>query len=348
MPSSKFSSGTTMILAGDIGGTNTRLALFEPNSLSPVKGSLTKYPSAQHKSLEDILGLYLTEFLPAAGLKKPKLKSAGFGVAGPIRDGKVKTTNLPWSMDAKKLAKKLGVKSAALVNDLYATAAGIEVLPKSAFVVLRKGKRPKSGGTRAVIAPGTGLGHASLIWDGKRHIINPAEAGHIEFAPTTALETRLMQYIAAIDNPAQGFHKRCTYENLVSGPGLRNIYTFLVEAAELPRNDTVAHAPVKDQAGLISQAGLDGSCPTCVKALTIFASIFARQAGNFTLSVYAQDGIYLGGGIPPKILPILQKPQFLATYDDKATQDWVKDVPVSVIVNDLCGLYGAANCATRV
>lgn len=334
-----------MLLAGDIGGTNTRLALFDPKALAPVKASLTKYPSAEHKSLETILEHYMSEFLPAARLGKVRVKSAGFGVAGPVRDGKVRTTNLPWSIDARKLARQLGVRSVAVVNDLYATAAGIEVLPKSAFVVLRKGKRPKSGGTRAVIAPGTGLGHASLVWDGKRHIINPAEAGHIEFAPTSELEIRLLKYISAIDNPERGFFKRCTYENLVSGPGLRNIYTFLVEAEDLPRNDRVAHAPETEQAALISQSGLEGTCPTCAKALAMFTSIFARQAGNFALAVYAQDGMYLGGGIPPRILPALQRPQFLATLSDKATQDWVKDVPVSVITNDLCGLYGAANCA---
>ncbi|MFN4242185.1 MAG: glucokinase [Tepidisphaerales bacterium] len=337
-----------MLLAGDIGGTNTRLALFDPKTLTPVKASVLRYPSGQYKSLEHILDRYLTDLPELLGGAKVKLKGAGFGVAGPVRDGKVKTTNLPWSLDARKLARQLKVKAVALVNDLYAAAAGIEVLPRSAFVVLRKGKRPRSGGTRAIIAPGTGLGHASLVWDGQRHIINPAEAGHIEFAPTSELEIRLLKYISAIDNPEKGFFKRCTYENLVSGPGLRNIYTFLVEAEDLPRNDRVAHAPEHEQAAMISQAGLEGTCPTSAKALALFTSIFARQAGNFALAVYAQDGIYLGGGIPPRILPALQRPQFLTTLSDKATQDWVKDVPVSVITNDLCGLYGAANCARRV
>jgi glucokinase len=337
-----------MILAGDIGGTNTRLAIFDLKTLTPLKGTLTKYPSGGHKSLEDILKLYLGEFLPAAGIKKPRLKFAGFGVAGPVRDGKVKTTNLPWQLDAKKLSKMLGVKTTALVNDLYATAAGIEVLPKSAFAVLRKGKRPKTGGTRAVVAPGTGLGHASLAWTGHGHVINPSEAGHNEFAPTNDFEVGLMQYIAAIDDPSRGFFKRCSYENVLSGPGLRNIYTYLTEKLGHPANPDVTAAIPKDKAGVISMAALAGNCPTCVKAMEAFISIFGAQAGNFCLSVLAQDGIYLGGGIPPKILPALKNPAFLNSFNNKGSQKWVHDVPIYVITNDFCALYGAANSARRV
>lgn len=337
-----------MILAGDIGGTNTRLAIFDPKTLSPVKGSMTKYPSGGHKSLDAIIDLYLGTFLPAAGIKKPKLKHAGFGVAGPVRDGKVKTTNLPWQLDAKKLSTKLGVKTTALVNDLYATAAGIEVLPKSALTALRKGTRPKTGGSRAVIAPGTGLGHASLIWNGTSHSINPSEAGHIEFAPTNDLETELMQHISAIDDTARGFFKRCSYENVLSGPGLRNIYHFLTEVKNRPANAQVSAAEFKDKAGVISMIGLAGTCPTCTKALEMFVSIFGRQAGNFCLSVLAQDGIYLGGGIPPKILAALQKPLFLNAFNNKGPQLWIHEVPIYVITNDLCALYGAANTARRV
>lgn len=347
-----------MILAGDIGGTNTRLSLFDTN-LKPLKGSLIKYPSTQHKSLEDILDLYLAEVPKAAKLtKKLKLKHAGFGVAGPVQNGKVKTTNLPWTLDAKKLAKKLGVKAVALHNDLYATAAGIEVLPKSAFAVLRKGTPVKPGGTRAVIAPGTGLGHASLIWTGGGaggkgggggggHLINPAECGHADFAATNELEDRLRAYIAAKDDTSRGFFKRCSYENILSGPGLRNIYDFLVDSEKYPAHDLVTQAEPKDKPGIISQCGLAESNPTCTKALEIFVSVFGRQAGNFALSVLAQDGVYLGGGIPPKILDALKKPAFLAAFDDKGSQAWVKNLTIQVITNDLCALYGAANSARR-
>lgn len=336
-----------MILAGDIGGTNTRLSLFNPD-LTPVKGTLTKYPSGEHKALEEILEKYVGEFLPKAGVKKLKLKLAGFGVAGPVRDGKVKTTNLPWELDAKKLSKKLGVRTTALVNDLYATAAGIEVLPKSAFTVLRKGSRPKAGGNRAVIAPGTGLGHASLVWTGKTHVICPAEAGHIEFASMNRVEDQLRDFIASKRDPSHGFFGRCSYENVLSGPGLRNIYDFLVQTQKYPVNDLVTKAEMKDKAGVISQCALAGSNPTCSKAMEMFITIFGRQAGNFAMSVLAQDGIYLGGGIPPKILAALQKPDFLAALSDKGSQTWVGEVPVAVITNDLCALYGAGNCATKV
>lgn len=337
-----------MILAGDIGGTNTRLALFDKD-FSPIKGTLTKYPSGSSKSLEAILDQYFAE-LPkmAPKLGKLKIKQAGFGVAGPVRDGKVKTTNLPWELDAKKLSKKLGVKTTALVNDLYATAAGIEVLPKKAFEVIRKGVRPKKPATRAVIAPGTGLGHASLIWDGNDYIINPAEAGHIEFAATNELEWRLTEFIAAKDDVGHGFFKRCSYENILSGPGLRNIYDFLIAKEGFSPFELVMQAEAKDKAGVISQAGLAGSNPTCVKALEILVSVFGRQAGNFALSVLAQDGVYLGGGIPPKILDALKKPEFLAAFNAKGSQVWISDVPIMVITNDLCGLFGAANSATKV
>jgi glucokinase len=336
-----------MILAGDIGGTNTRLALFNTD-LSPVKGSIHKYPSGQHKSLEEILTVYLETVPAELKIKKLKLKYAGFGVAGPVRDGKVKTTNLPWLLDAKKLAKELKVKQAALVNDLYATAAGIEVLPKKSFEVLRKGERLKSGGTRAVIAPGTGLGHASLIWTGKKHLINPSELGHAEFAAASDEEDRLREFIAAKSDPTLGFFGRCSYENVLSGPGLRNIYDFLVTVEGHPNSDAVTAADLKDKAGIISQAGLSEAHPTCAKALEIFTAIFGRQAGNLALAVLAQDGLYLGGGIPPKILPALKKPAFLAAFNNKGSQHWIEQVPVAVITDDLCALYGSANCASRV
>lgn len=339
-----------MILAGDIGGTNTRLALFDPKSFVPIKNSITKYPSGQHKSLEAIIEIYLSTVPAKLGIKKPKLKHGGFGVAGPVRDGKAKTTNLPWMLDSKKLSKLLGLKATALVNDLYATAAGIEVLPKKSFTTLRKGTRLKSGGNRAVVAPGTGLGHASLVFNVKdgSHIISPSEAGHSDFAPVSAMEFRLLEYIAARDDVGHGFYKRCCYENVLSGPGLRNIYNFLVEKELMDANATVGAAELKDQTGLISQAALAGTCPTCVKAMDMLVSIFGRQAGNFCLDVLALDGVYLGGGIPPRILAALQKPMFLEGFNRKGSQAWVADVPVHVITDDLCALYGAANCARRV
>lgn len=345
-----------MILAGDIGGTNTRLSLFD-SDLKPIKGSLMKYPSGQYKSLEEILDIYLGEVSKAARLKgKIKLRHAGFGVAGPVRDGKVKTTNLPWLLDAKKLAKRVGVKVAALHNDLYATASGIEVLPRSAFEVLRKGVSVRPGGTWAVIAPGTGLGHASMIWTGGAggrgkaggHLINPAECGHADFGPTSELEDRLRAHIARKDDPASGFFKRCSYENVLSGPGLRNIYDFLVESEKYPAHDLVTRAEAKQKPGVISQCGLAESNSTCVKALEMFVSIFGRQAGNFALSVMAQDGVYLGGGIPPRIIEALRKPGFLDGFDDKGSQTWIRSVSVKVITDDLCALYGAASFARRV
>lgn len=332
-----------MILAGDIGGTNTRLALFDMD-LAPVKGSIAKYPSGQHRSLEEILEKYLGTVPAELKIKKLKLKHAGFGVAGPVRDGKVKATNLPWTLDAKKLAKMLKVKDAALVNDLYATAAGIEVLPKKSVEVLRKGERPKSGGTRAVIAPGTGLGQASLIWTGKKHFINPAELGHSDFAATSDLEDRLRKHLAA----KEGFAGRCSYENVVSGPGLRNVYDFLVEAENYPAHDLVTQAELKDKSAVISQSGLAESNATCMKALEVFTSIFGRYAGNFAMAVLATDGIYLGGGIPPKMLPALKGPHFLSSLNDKGSQKgWVSQVPVYVITDDLCALYGSGNCARK-
>jgi glucokinase len=337
-----------MILAGDIGGTNTRLALFERPGVQPIKGTLIKYPSRDHKSLEEILVKYVGEITAKSGVKVRKLAGAGFGVAGPVRGGKVKTTNLPWNLDAKRLAKLLKVKSAVLVNDLYATAAGIEVLSKKSLTVLRKGAPPKSGGTRVVTAPGTGLGHASLVWTGERHIICPSEAGHCEFAPTTELESRLRNYIAAHDDPSRGFFKRCSYENVCSGPGLVNIYTFLVEAEGQPAHPEIAHAEPKARPGIVSATGLARSHSTTATALDLFVSILARQSGNMALACVALGGIYLGGGIPPRILPLLQSPAFLNNLSAKGSQKWMDLVPVHVITDDLCALYGAGNVAGRV
>lgn len=336
-----------MILAGDIGGTNTRLALFDAKSLRPLNNSLVKYPSSQFKSLESILDVYLTSVPVLAGIRKVKLAAAGFGVAGPVRDGKVKLTNLSWSLDAAKLAKRLSVKHASLVNDLYATAAGIEVLPPKSLHTLRKGKPPKTPATQGVIAPGTGLGHASLIWAHDDRVINPSEAGHIEFAAKTELEERLRAHIAAIDDPARGFFKRCSYENIVSGRGILNVYTFLTTAAGRKPCPQVEAAEVKDKPGVISQLGLKSADPACTETLELFVTALGRQAGNFTLAVLAQAGLYLGGGIPPKILPALKHPRFLDGFNSKGSQTWVADVPVHVITNDLCALFGAANCARK-
>ncbi len=321
-----------LILAGDIGGTSTRLAYFDATSgaLEPVVEK--RFPSRESGSLEEIITLFAAEQGMIA-------ESACFGIAGPVRNGHVRTPNLPWSVDSALLAGILGLRSVRLLNDLEANAYGIDLLGPDDLIVLNPGV-PDPAGTIAVVSAGTGLGEALAYWDGTTHRPLSSEGGHADFAPRNALEAELLLFL-------RDEYGRVSTERIVSGPGLCNIYRFLRDARRLPETATVAKAMrIKDPAAVISGAALAGECQLCGQALDLFVSLYGAEAGNVSLRVLATGGMYLGGGIAPKIIDRLKEPGFMMAFCAKGRlSPLLENIPVQVILNERTALLGAARCA---
>ena len=324
-----------MILAGDIGGTKTVLAICDPDAgFAIVRESV--YRGAEYPSLEAILDAFLQ---PA---DRGAIAAACFGVAGPVVDRAAKITNLPWTIDAAALAAKLGVP-VALLNDLQATALGALVLPATAFAVLQPATAVAAapGATVAVIAPGTGLGEALLVSDGARYRALPSEGGHADFAPGTDDEIALLRYLRGLHGP------HVSYERVLSGAGIGDLYGFVRAAtgAEEPAWLT-AELAGRDRNAVISQAALAGRDPSCVRALEMFVEVLGAEAGNLALRGLAGGGVVLGGGIPPKILPALQQPRFLERFTGKGRfTAWTRSLGVRVTLEPRAALFGAAHHA---
>jgi len=322
-----------MILAGDIGGTNTRLALLEMEDKWPRVIVEQTFPSREHKSLDEIV----RQFLGEHGLT---IKRACFGVAGPIRNRRSKPSNLPWVVDADQLATLFGFDAVTLVNDLEANAFGLVALEAKDFAVLNEGA-PESEGNTAIISAGTGLGEAGLHFEGKVRRPFASEGGHADFAPRNELEIELLRYLIP------QFH-HVSYERVLSGPGLLNIYTFLrdtgrgEEAAWLA--DEMQEA---DPSAVITRAALEGKSELCMRALDLFVSIYGAEAGNLALKVNATGGVFLGGGIAPRIIDKLKSPAFMEAFTAKGRmRPLLEAVPVRVILNDMTALIGAALCGS--
>jgi glucokinase len=318
-----------MDLAGDIGGTHTRLALFDSDTAHPV--ALEVYSSRDHDGLEPMVRRFLDAH-PA------DVRRACFGVAGPVRDGYVQTTNLPWPVAAAHVAGVLGLDRVALVNDLVANAYGIAELGPDDVATLNAGD-PDLGGTAAVVSAGTGLGEAGIIWDGEHHHVLASEGGHTDFGPRNDVEWALRAHLAAR-------HAHVSYERVCSGMGLVAIHEFLRLDSE-PAPWWLQEQFAAGDAGLvISQAGLDGTDPVCVRALEMLVSIFGAEAGNVALKLLATGGVYLGGGIAPRILPKLRDGAFMQAFTAKGRfSELLARVPVQVILNDRTALLGAARVA---
>jgi glucokinase len=310
-----------MDIAGDIGGTHTRLALFDPGAAGPAAVEI--YSSRDHDGLEAMIGAFLATH-PA------HVERACFGVAGPVQNGHVKTTNLAWPVDARLVARMLGIERVRLVNDLYANAYGIADLGPDDVATLREGD-PALGGNAAVISAGTGLGEAGLFWDRHRYHVFATEGGHTDFAPRDDQETALRAHLARN-------HAHVSYERVCSGMGLVAIHDFLSrrEGVGVGRADASA----------ITRAALDGSDEVCVRALDMMVSIYGAEAGNLALKLLATGGIYVGGGIAPRILEKLQAGPFLEALDAKGRfSELLSRIPVHVILNDRTALLGAARLA---
>jgi glucokinase len=321
-----------LLLAGDIGGTKLHFGLFteERGLRRPLAEAV--YPSIGHGSLEEAVGCFLKE----TGHRATK---AVFGVAGPVFEGKSRITNLPWVIEEARLRVALKIRSVRVINDVQAIACFVPFLRRQDLITLQAGA-PVRHGNLAVIAPGTGLGEAWLAWDGKRYRAFPSEGGHADFAPATKLEGELLAHL-------RGLHGHVSYERVCSGIGIVNIYRFLKEqgvAAEPAWLARMLHHEA-DPVPLIVEKALDREtpCDICVRTLDLFASILGSEAGNVALKILATGGVYLGGGIPPRILPFLEKGRFVEAFLRKGRmRDLVARIPVHVITNPKAALLGAA------
>ncbi len=321
-----------MILAGDIGGTKTNLAIFDVKDSKLVLKEEKKYPGSDYESLDKIVNLFLSEH-------PTKILSASFGIAGPVKEGKAKTTNLPWVIDAKTLANEIKCEHVSLLNDLEANAYGIAVLETKDFFNLNKGDTSIKGNA-ALISAGTGLGEAGLYWDGKNHLPFACEGGHVDFAARNELEMRLFQFLNKEE-------EHVSYEKVLSGIGIHNIYRFLLhDHQSRPGNQLQKDLKEKDPAYVISEYALNNKDLICVEALELFMMLYGSEAGNVALKFLAVGGLYIGGGIAPKILEKLKTSQFMTCFCKKGRMDTLlKPIPVNVILNDNAALLGAARFA---
>lgn len=320
-----------MLIAGDIGGTKTNLALFEEEG-DYTFTNLRKFPSQEYADLKSIVQEYL---LSCEGIKE--IQMACFAIAGPVKEGVCRATNLPWIVDSKALARELNIPTVYLINDLESNAYSIEILSSENILEIHSG-RGNPQGNRCVVSPGTGLGEAGLYWDGKRHHAFAGEGGHCDFAPRDELQIDFCRYL----------YRRFghgSYERALSGPGLINIYDFFRDEMHIEEPVWLADEMKKeDSAKVITVNALEKKSTLCEKALDFFASIFGAECSNTVLKYMALGGVYLGGGIPPKILPKLKEPVFYEGFLDKGRfKELLEEVPIRVILDDKASLKGAAH-----
>lgn len=321
------------VLAGDVGGTHTRLALFPAGGTEPAQSEV--YPSAEHEGLEEMIGAFV-----AAHPAEPS--AATFAVAGPVHRGKTDSVNLAWSVDVANVASKLGMNIGAvsLINDLEANAWGIESLVPTDLVALNDAA-PEEGGAVAVISAGTGLGEAFITYGAGGARVHASEGGHVDFAARSEIEDELRRWLASS-------HEHVSYERVCSGMGLVNVYRFLRERSSAAEPDWLIHGRQEgDEGAAISKAGLERHDELASQALDLMISIYGAQAGNLALTVSAAGGVYLGGGIPPRILPRLRGGTFMSAFTAKGRLTPVLErIPVWVILNDRAALLGAARHAS--
>lgn len=321
-----------MILAGDLGGTKVNLAVVSINGKSVRVESESTYRSQDFDGLESILKRFFSE------RGKPDLEVACFGMAGPVRQNRGIVTNLAWVVDGKALSNWLGV-GVRVINDLEATGFGIPLLDRDQLEVLHEGEEDPTGHA-ALIAAGTGLGQALLFRKDTGFVAMPSEGGHCDFAPRNRLQIELLEHL--LDQ-----FGRVSYERVCSGPGLQLIFDFVVEKKGIEPSEWFRNRSGgdEDESVLISKAALEQQCPASVEALEIFAAVYAAESGNLALKAKATGGLYIGGGIAPKILPKLKERRFYEIFVDKGRMtELMKSIPLRVILEPKTALYGAARC----
>ncbi|HQE99677.1 MAG TPA: glucokinase [Anaerolineae bacterium] len=322
-----------MLLAGDIGGTKTNLAIIDPAGGVGKTVAEATFPSGRYPSLESIV----QQFLNQTGIE---VSRASFGVAGPVVGGRATITNLPWVMDEHNLQRAFDLEAVYLLNDLVSIAYAVPHLEGRDLHVLNEG-RPEPGGAIAVLAPGTGLGEAFLTWEGTRFSAHPSEGGHADFAPVNKLQIKLLRYL----------HDRfdhVSYERICSGMGLPNIYRFFkdTDAYEEPEWLAERLASASDLTPVIVTAAFDEErpCPLCQATLEMFVAILGAEAGNLALKVLSTGGVYLAGGIPPRILPALERESFMDAFLRKGRlSHLLAPMPVRVVLNSKAALLGAVH-----
>ena len=323
-----------MILSGDVGGTSTRLAFFAMEDGRLKELARQTFPSARYPGLEQIIEEFFSR-------QSYRAEAACFGIAGPVRGGRVATTNLAWVVDSESLARGLGLKSVSLLNDLEANAHGIATLAPEALSEIHPGS-PGAAGNAALISAGTGLGEAGLYWDGLSHRPFATEGGHSGFAPADARETELLVHLRR-----RLGHVSC--ERVISGPGLVNIYEFLRDSGHGEEPAWLTEEMRRgDPSAAISEAGLAGRSELCAQALDLFVSAYGSEAGNLALKILATGGVYVGGGIAPKILPKLNEGRFVEAFAAKGRfEPLLRDIPIRVILDPDTALKGAARYAAH-
>jgi glucokinase len=317
-----------MILAGDVGGTKVHLALYDF-----INGKLEytrdkQYPAKNHSGLEEIV----KEFLGAE-----KVTAACFGVPGPVRNGRLRLTNLPWTLDSRELSLSLGIQHVFLINDLEANGYGIAELTSEQIFTLSEGDASQMG-NRALIAAGTGLGEAFLVWDGHSHVPYPSEGGHVDYAPRNEDEIDLLRFLK------QKYNGRISYERIISGMGLTNIYEFLREVRGVEEPAWLAERLTQgDPNAVITELALAAKSEICEKALDMFVSAYGAESANLALKMLSVGGLYVGGGIAPRILEKLKDGTFMKAFTDKGRlSQLLVNMPVRVILESRAALLGAA------
>ena len=320
-----------LILAGDIGGTKTNLALYSHGKTRPVTQAIESYSSRDELDLESIVEQFFEKH-PAS------ISEACFAIAGPVIDGRCKTTNLPWDVSEQWIKQRFGW-NVRLINDLAATALSIPLLHSRELHPLNNAM-PQKGGNIALVAPGTGLGTSVLVWHDGKYIPIPSEGGHVDFAPTDKAQVLLWKYMYE-------HYGHVSIERVVSGMGILNIFSYLKETGRYQVPSWLAEdIERRDPARAITEAAIQKKDPLCVKVLSMFTSILGSIAGNLALTVLATGGVYIGGGIPPKILPALNDGVFMNAFANKGRfKDLLEKISVRVILNDRAAILGAARCA---
>jgi glucokinase len=326
-----------VILAGDVGGTKCNLALYQVRGDKYEQIAKYRYQSREFSSFDAIIAKFLSD-IPndtseaAAG----KIEAAGFGVAGPVIDHRVKATNLPWVVDAAGLASQLATAHVVLLNDLEATGYGLALLGPSEISTLNRGV-PSPQATQALIAAGTGLGEAILFWNGDRYAVASSEGGHVDFAPRTDLEIELLRYM-------KKRHEFVSVELILSGRGFRTVHEFLNASVRHPSFD----GPEDDAAPEITRLGLEGKCPVCVQTLDLWAAIYGAEAGNLALKVLARGGVWIAGGIAVKIRKKMEDGTFFRAFCEKEKFGaLMAQIPIQMVLNEEAPLLGAMSQAAR-
>ncbi len=317
------------ILAGDIGGTKTSLGIFVMGKRRPLMKAFKDYPSRGYNGIEEIIGLFFSK-------NRYVVKRACFGVAGPVDKGLCKTTNLPWTVNAAKIKKIFSMEDVRLINDLSAMAAAVPYLKTSEIHVINHA-RPEKNGNISVIAPGTGLGEALLIYSEKGYVAVPSEGGHVDFAPNNDLEAGLLRFL-------WNRYEHVSLERIISGMGILNIYDYLKSTGKYSEPRWLSSKlRGGDPAKVINEMASERAQRLCLKTIDLFLSILGGAAGNLALTGLTKGGVYLGGGIPPKLIWRIEEDTFMKAFTAKGRfKELMNKIPVSVILNNNAGLLGAA------